>query len=367
MRPDLANKSGTTPLLEAFENYFLDRQTPEGRGAGFDTLRFLFESPHIVDDFGTGKWAHSQRAYVQHLWIAASPQVAGWLWDHATNNYSGSELLTLQIMIFKDVLFTFDYPWEDERVDATLKILIPKFTMANCRLLDEISLGNIGALKLLYKSYQDERLSQDKGQKYIALLTSLGIDFESSILTELEKLPGGIIGDYYPTEWKQKALFYQDEEQNWVLRWEWKLDEGAPMYDLFSEFPRMTTHKYHALGWPFCTPNWSRIDFDFDAFLETLPEPVTCGLDDSDTELDSDAFFGSSPESEGFRTAFDQQEDDSFWPPHGEYTLPDPQWEWRDEPVLQARLARRIDKKSRKDFARSGHKRPRSRMPGSWV
>ncbi|KAF2853001.1 hypothetical protein T440DRAFT_497472 [Plenodomus tracheiphilus IPT5] len=56
-----------------------------------------------------------------------------------------------------------------------------------------------------------------------------------------------------------------------------------------------------------------------------------------------------------------------FWPFAREYA----RWGWPgrkyDDPKRQSRFARRMASKARKERARNGQKRPRSRMPGGWI
>jgi hypothetical protein len=236
------------------------------------------------------------------LLIANADQLTNWLWDYITNNYSGSELLVLQAMIFKDVAQYLGK--RDFRQDAytTLQSLAPKMAKSDL-LLDEISLGNMGVLQSLWDIIQDgETMSQETGSCYIALLTSMGIDVKRSIEAEIEQLSGGILHSF--NRWSdRKIFFYQDDQQDWVLRWEWELDKEARGYDLLSGFPRMTIDELRGYNWPFHELKW--------------------GL------------------------------------PYDDLHQEGPKWD--------ARRARRLANAARKELSRTGQKRPRSRMPGAWI
>jgi hypothetical protein len=210
-------------------------------------------------------------------------------------------------MIFRKLvtLMSRDMLWDNTY--TTLRTLAPKMTKSNL-LLDEILMGNMYALVFLWDRLpDDENESQESGSRYIALLKSLGVDFKRSIEAELGKFPGRILPSHRGMNiLDQKILFYQNEEQDWILRWEWVLDEEAPGSLLLLEFPKMT--------------------FD------------VCNL----WSYDDWPFFTPSPK-----------------PPLDDYYQRGPKWD--------ARRARRLAKTARKELARTGQKRPRSRMPGAWI
>jgi hypothetical protein len=263
-------------------------------------MRYLFEISSEIDDFDNREW----RDLIPSN--SSSTQITNWFWDHIMNNFSGSELLAFQAMIFKDIVQSIDNDSFWDGTYTTLGTLAPKMARSNL-LLDEILMGNIDALVSLWDwlpYYEKE--TQKSGSRYITFLMSLGIDFKRSIEAELQKLPGGILQDRFQQVIDRKILFYQDEQQAWILRWEWVLDEEVPGYDLLLEFPLMTFDGCNPLsnaGWPFFTPNW---------------------------DLSNDDRYQSGPK-----------------------------WD--------ARRARRLAKTARKELARTGQKRPRSRMPGAWI
>jgi hypothetical protein len=263
-------------------------------------MRYLFEVSSDIDDFDNCKWRYLS------LLIPRSTQITNWFWDHITSNFSGSELRTLQTMVFRNIVENLNNGFQWGLVYKTLQILTPKMAKANL-LLDEILMGNIDALPNLWGSCVHETKGQKSGSRYISLLRSLGVDFKRSIEAELGKLPGRILPNHRRMNiLDQKILFYQNEEQDWILRWEWILDEEAPGYELLLEFPLMTVDRrgiQHDLPWPFFLPN---------------------GI------LSRDGRYQEGPE-----------------------------WD--------ARLARRLAKTARKERARTGQKRPRSRMPGAWI
>jgi hypothetical protein len=291
--------TGHTPLFKIFDSISLYKQTTSAFNAGIDTIQGLLEISRDSEDFENHLWRDLK------LYIAESPQKTNWLWDHVMSNFSGSELLTFQVMIFKDIVRYLDYTSGGD-IYTILQIQAPKMAKSNL-LLGEILMGNIDALVHLWDwSFPFGTESQKSGSRYIALLKSLGVDFKRSVEAELEELPGRILQDSRGMILDRKILFYQDAEQAWVLRWEWILDEEAPGYILLSKFPSVTFDEErcsYGFVWPF-----------FEAHSH-LP------VDDHNRE--------------------------------------GPKWD--------ARLARRLAKTARKELARTGQKRPRSRMPGAWI
>jgi hypothetical protein len=224
-----------------------------------------------------------------------------WVWDHIMSNFSGLEILTLQIMIFRGsvLMLRFGSP-----LDTALRDLAPRMAQSNL-LLDEILMGNTDALVALWGQFsKDMNESPESGSRYIALLKSLGVDFKRSIEAELEKLPGRILQGEQDGKLDRRILFYQDDGQAWVLRWEWILNEDAPRYTLLSEFPSMTFDEWVFFEWIFST-----------SYKQVII--------------------------------------------HDDFIRKGPKWD--------ARHARRLAKKARKELARTGQKRPRSRMPGAWI
>jgi hypothetical protein len=291
-----------TPLLYAFDSVTFFKRIISQCNTSTDSIQDFLEISCDSEDFETHHWKDHP------LYIADSPQITNWLWDHVMSNFSGPELLTFQTMIFRDIVRNVDSDifWGD--IFTTVRILSPKMAKSNL-LLEEILMGNIDALvHIWYQSLYDETKSQESGSRYIALLRSLSVDFKHSIEAMLEKLPGRILQGISVGSLDRKILFYQDDEQDWVLRWEWVLDEEAPGYTLLSEFPSMTFggHRstYH-FGWPLLTLDWGLLDDDVD-----------------------DGFQGLK-------------------------------WD--------VRRARRLAKTACKELARTGQKRRRSSMSGAWV
>jgi hypothetical protein len=266
-------------------------------GERIDTIRYLLEVSSDIDDFDTRSWRSSIRLRF------SSTQMINWFWDHIMSNFSGSELLTLQIMMFRASVRALAW---NVVSDTGLRNLVPRMAKSNL-LLDEILMGNIDTLALPWNDFELlENESQKLGDRYIALLKSLGVDFKRSIEAELEKLPGRILQGEQEGMLDRRILFHQDDGQAWVLRWEWILNEDAPRYTLLSEFPSMTVDRrgtQHYLPWPFFLPN---------------------GIPSRDDR-------------------------------------------YQEGPKWDARRARRLAKTARKERARTGQKRPRSRMPGAWI
>jgi hypothetical protein len=287
--------TGLTPLFFAFVSTGVGTKVKADRKDSIDAMRYLLEVSRDIDDFDTWRWRHLD------LYISDSTPNTNWFWDHAMGNFSGSELLVFQAMIFRDIV-------RNSRSDY--QVLVPKMAKSSL-LLENILGGNIDAFSHLWHAH-DSTESQKLGSRYIALLKSLGVDFKRSIEAELEKLPGRILRGISVGSLNQRILFYQDDGQAWVLRWEWILNKDAPGYALLSEFPSMTVDILGIqcnLPWPFFLPS-------------------------------------------GIFSRHDRYQEG-------------PKWDAPRAP--RARRARRLAKTARKELARTGQKRPRSRMPGAWM
>jgi hypothetical protein len=302
-----------TPLYLAFASVPQYDGTTSQRSAMVDTLQSLLKFSCDSEDFETNRFRDIR------LSTADTCQITDWLWDHVTSNFSGSELLTFQAMIFRDFVKLMSRYMLWDNTYTTLRTLAPKMAKSNL-LLDEILMGNMDALVSLWDKFPNDRNeSQESGSRYIALLKTWGVDFKRSIENELGKLPGRTLPDHRRVNsLDRKILFYQNEEQDWILRWEWTLDEEAPGYELLLEFPLITVDDHGIQDkplWPFFT-----------------------------------------------------SDDSLFWPffvPCNRIVL------FKDffqlGPKWNARCARRLAKTARKERARTGQKRQRSRMPGAWI
>jgi hypothetical protein len=203
LRPDLALLTQRTPLLSAFSSVSCHTHTTSERSAITDIIQSLLEISRDSEDFETHLWRDLR------LYIADSPQITNWLWDHVMSNSSGSELLTFQAIIFRDIVTCLN-SYRSADTYTNMQILVPKMAKSNL-LLDNILMGNIDALVHLWSwAMRDDTESQKLGSRYIDLLSSLSVDFKRSIEAELKKLPGRTLQDKRFEGPDRKILFYQD-------------------------------------------------------------------------------------------------------------------------------------------------------------
>jgi hypothetical protein len=148
--------------------------------------------------------------------------------------------------------------------------------------------------------------SKQRGDFYLSLLASLQLDVEACVAKEFEHLPGGFMETGFDCSLDRRIMFEKDEEQRPTLRWEWIYDQHALGYHVVSEF--------HALA--------------------------------SDQRLD----WGP------WEWPFDKP---YYWGPTIEHLE-------RRKLNQSKRYNRRTAAKARKERARTGQKRSRSKMPGTW-
>jgi hypothetical protein len=157
-------------------------------------------------------------------------------------------------------------------------------------------------LGALYYSRESSLDSQLLGASFVKLLTRLGLDVEACMTRESEVLNRGILNDAYFLHGVRKVVF-EHVNEGWLLGWTWVLDPSEPGYLLVSEYTGLVADKWYGRDiWPFF-PDIPL--WDYEAYKSR----------------------------------------------------------WRKAEV---RFTRRLANKARKERARTGQKRQRSKMPGAW-
>jgi hypothetical protein len=175
--------------------------------------------------------------------------------------------------------------------------------LMNAEMVEHYRQGNIKLLRALFESPYGSLDSQRYGYLLTGLLSQLGLDVKSCIDMELENFPGGIIRREWPGDLDRKIVF-EILDNGWSLRWIWVLDPCEPGYLLLSENIGLTCDTYFLELWPF-SETWEQ-------------------------QLDSEK-----------RT--------------------------RTGATYEARFDRRMANKARKERARTGQRRTKSKMPGAWT
>jgi hypothetical protein len=166
-----------------------------------------------------------------------------------------------------------------------------------------------GAFMYMHSSIE----STCAGWNFLQLLATLGLDVDTCVQRELQSFPKSfLLHDDAGIERRRTVIFEKLQDGSPVLRWEWAYDALASGYLLASEFNALAgdADPYWAMSeWPFEEFNWQNY------------------------------------ESEDIAMA------------HYNFTAPQ----------QLARYHRRVATKIRKERARSGRKRSRRKMPGSWI
>jgi hypothetical protein len=165
--------------------------------------------------------------------------------------------------------------------------------------------GKIELIQVLLECTIASVQSQRVGSAFIDLLTRLGLDVEACINMELGNLPEGLLNYWFIEQPGRQIVFDSSQNEGWTLRWTWDFDPLAAGHILVSEHIALGADNFYAFGWPFYT-----IDPSFDWVHWKVCDRVG-----------------------------------------GKY---------------DARRERREAAKARKERARTGQRRIKSKMPGAW-
>ncbi|KAF3042382.1 hypothetical protein E8E12_006427 [Didymella heteroderae] len=227
-----------------------------------------------------------------------------WFLRFTKNELPTEDMCKIQLLFLKKLVGFFAHDYGvPESYWGELSVVA---ALLDDRVVDQIASGKSGLLKQLFSCDMPSSYSQGVGAVYIGLLHSLRIDVEHCVREEMSKLQGGIIRAAFGQVANKQIVFERTVTQGWVLRWEYIPDHiDTPGYLLTKEFTALTFNVLprHVWTWPFCEVYWK---FPYE----------------------------------------NRAREDTKW------TL---------------RFSRRIAAKARKERVRLGQKRPRSRMPGSWV
>lgn len=168
----------------------------------------------------------------------------------------------------------------------------------------QIEAGYDSFLQILFTDSYIESESFEVGKSFIGILLDLDVDISAFITKERERYSEWLSIGFYQDTPNRRIIVEYTSERGWVLGWEWVFDDHGPGFLVFSEFSTLSEACYGFLhAWPF--------------------------------------------EPHNFDLSWDDRK--------------------RISPKWMNRLSRRMAAKSRKELKRSGQRRPRSKMPGSWI
>jgi hypothetical protein len=229
-------------------------------------------------------------------------QTFEWFWIHAGLVVHGVELLGIRVNLVQSVIYS-GFGDSDDFDDRIYQVLV--------RLLDDEMVAEYlkGTYTLLGQFFMhfSSMDSRRRGEVYLSLLGSLHLNVEACVVKDLEYYcPGGLMNDPYGVGSRRRVIFEKDQMQSPILRWEWAYDPHALGYYVVSEFNALagdTWDLWYESHWPFC--EWRYLDYTYEA-----------------------------------------------------------------RECLELNKSRRFDRctaaKARKERARTGQKRTRSKMPGAW-
>jgi hypothetical protein len=225
-----------------------------------------------------------------------------WLWIHARLVFHGIELLDIRVKLLYSIIHN-SFGRSDDFDDKIYQVLV--------KVMDDEMVAEYlkGTYTLLWQffGHSNSLDSRRRGEIYLSLLGSLHLDVEACVVRDFEYYcPGGLTIDPSGVDLRKRVIFEKDQMQSPILRWEWAYDPHALGYYVVSEFNALagdTWDLWYELQWPFY--EWRYRGYTYEA-RERL-------------ELNK-----------------------------------------------SRRFDRRTNAKARKERARTGHKRVRSKMPGTW-
>jgi hypothetical protein len=225
-----------------------------------------------------------------------------WLWIHAGLAFHGTELVDFRVKLLFSIIHS-GFGNSDDFDNEIYQVLV---RLLDDEMVAEYLKGTYSLLWMFFISISSVG-SRWRGEVFLCLLGSLHLDVETCVAKELDRYyPGGLMDDQYDPGQKKKIIFEKDQMQNPMIRWEWAYDPHALGYQVVSEFNALagdTWDLWYELQWPFC--EWRYRDYTNEARI-------------------------------------------------------------RMKLNKSRRFDRRTTAKARKERARTGQKRTRSKMPGTW-
>ncbi|KAB2104462.1 hypothetical protein AG0111_0g7834 [Alternaria gaisen] len=221
-----------SPLSMALTSYS-SRTSPAN---AIDTYRCFLDDDDLVDEL--------KRSDGYHLGDDRSSSFtadeAQWLWQKSSELSVGEDLRSNQRVIirrFWSITAHTDY-------GLHLKLQLPIVQMDK-DILSDIQYGSCQILQDLFWICNDVMQSYILGAWFLQWLTSLHLDPEICVASELANLEKWISLD------EKRIVFERDWEQKWILGFEWVFDHEAPGYSLVSQYTNLVVEYYWGTRWPF--------------------------------------------------------------------------------------------------------------------
>jgi hypothetical protein len=229
-----------------------------------------------------------------------------WFWNHAAVAFDGLELNSLRAKLVQELIAS--YVTSDDINNTINELLI---RLIDNDVLEMYRTGRFSLLPWRYIWYY-HRCWDSVGTAFLNLISALKLDVAMCMNIELQDYPGGVIWDVAFETVGHQIVLEGCLNDGWVLRCERVCRVGSPGYEVMSAFKALAIDHYDDR---FYCPSWECLDWPF---------------------RDHSA-------------------------PHEDRGQPD-----QEQRRQMERFNRRMAAKARKERARNGEKRPRSRMPGAW-
>lgn len=250
-----------------------------------------------------GGWTVDEEDGVFGCLVNPSLESYQWLWVNAALITSASRIVGFRITLLQRMLGHYAFESLEKLESLTAQIS----ALVDYEMKNLWLQGKIATLNWVFTGLDSQLGSQTTGSAYLNLILRLGFDIETHIAMEIRRLPNGLLGKF---PWSpDRSILFEKLDGHWILRWEWVLESCQPGYILVSEHVGLGPDSgyWDEFVWPCCHDVLATFE------LRKIREKF----------LDS------------------------------------------DEPTAQ--FGRRMATKTRKERARTGQKRPRSRMPGAWI
>jgi hypothetical protein len=229
-------------------------------------------------------------------------EVTEWIWINAALALDNTNLVILRASLLHMLIDWYNYGFSRYSSNEIHQVLTK---LIDGEMAAEYLRGTYVLLPAIF--WKGTHLgSKWRGDFYLSLLASLQLDVEACVAKEFEHLPGGIMEADSTYDPNRRIIFKKDEEQRPTLRWEWVYDPHALGYHVVSEFSALVS------DFPYV---WGSLQWTLGGFMD------------------------------------------------GGYTYEHLQHRELNE---AQRFNRRMAAKARKERARTGQKRSRSKMPGAW-
>ncbi|KAH7077936.1 hypothetical protein BKA63DRAFT_274913 [Paraphoma chrysanthemicola] len=228
-----------------------------------------------------------------------------WLWMNAGNTFVGTNWVIFRSLLLRTLVARYcrnGTTADTEDMGDALTDQIVRLVDAEMR--RHLMSGEIGLIESLFFYQSTSIESQRIGKDFIDLLERLGLEFNACIEMELANLPDRLLKHYaWNDSRRRKIVVEYRQDGDSALRWVWVFDPQEHGYLLASEFVSLGADSRDLwLEWPFYTADY------IDTWQSGYSEGEKCNR----------------------------------------------------------RRSRREATKARKERARAGRKRPKSKMPGSW-